>query len=249
MASSVMLKSGCYDNVYQISGVIQQCITTCVVGGRVMTNSNKQYHVKKTIADFGACSLYPSAMHFMDGRLEDKPNVLNDKSYEFLKQQYGAFVIINIVKLSRHLDFPLTSRTNEESGVRDFANDMYNEIGYIDKVRLRDLITFQGAYFEIIGGYYYNDGRHNTIHHVIEDLYNLRLKLKQDKHPAQIVIKLLMNSMYGKTIIKPVETDTSVKDSREDFEKYSSYNYNYIDSVIGVNGKCYIKKGINSIVL
>ena len=38
MASSCMLKPGCYDNVYQISGVIQQFISRCVVGGRVMTN-------------------------------------------------------------------------------------------------------------------------------------------------------------------------------------------------------------------
>ena len=47
MASSFMLKSGCQDNVYQISGVIQQYITKCVVGGRVMTANNKEYHVKK----------------------------------------------------------------------------------------------------------------------------------------------------------------------------------------------------------
>ena len=80
------------------------------------------------------------------------------------------------------------------------------------------------------------------INHVIKDLYNLRLKLKQDKNPAQIVIKLLMNSMYGKTIIKPVETYTIVKDNRDAFEKYISYNYNYIDSVIEVNCKFYIKR-------
>ena len=49
MASPFMLKSCCYDNVYQISGVTQQFITKCVVGGRVMTNPNKQYHVKKKL--------------------------------------------------------------------------------------------------------------------------------------------------------------------------------------------------------
>ena len=75
--------------MYQISGVIQQFITKSVVGGRVMTNSNKQYHVKKKLAAVDASSLYPSAMHFMDGFLEDKPKVLYDKSYEFLKQQGG----------------------------------------------------------------------------------------------------------------------------------------------------------------
>ena len=49
MASSFMLKSGCYDNVYQVSGAIQQFISKCVAGGRVMTNSNKQSHVKEKI--------------------------------------------------------------------------------------------------------------------------------------------------------------------------------------------------------
>ena len=61
-ASSFMLTSGCY-NVYQVSGVIQQFISKCVVGGRVMTANNEQYHVKKKIADFDASALYPSAMH------------------------------------------------------------------------------------------------------------------------------------------------------------------------------------------
>ena len=55
-------------------------------------------------------------------------------------------------------------------------------------------------------------------------------------------IKLLMNSMYGKTIIKPVETDTIVKDNRNDFGKCISYIYSRIDSVIEVNGKLYIKR-------
>ena len=117
MASPFMLKLGCYDNVYQISGAIQQFISRCVVGGRVMTNSNKQHHVKRKIAYFGACSLYPRAMYFMDGLLEDKPKVLNDKSYAFLKQQDGYFVRTKIIKLNKHLVFPSTSKLNEDSGV------------------------------------------------------------------------------------------------------------------------------------
>ena len=36
---------------------MQQFVTKCVVGGRVMTNSNKQYHFKEKIADIDACSL------------------------------------------------------------------------------------------------------------------------------------------------------------------------------------------------
>ena len=217
MASSFMLKHGCYDNVYQTSGVIQQFISRCVVGGRVMTNSNKQYHVKRKMGDFDACSLYPSAMHFMDGLLEDKPKVLIYKSYGFLKQQDGYPVSTKIIKLSKHLGFPLASKLNEDSGVRDCINEMDNGIIYIDKVGLEELATYHEAGFETIGGYYYDQGRNNTINHVVEDFYNLRLKLKQD-NPAQVVIKLLMNSMSAKTIIKPVETDTVVKDNRDDLK-------------------------------
>ena len=138
MASPFMSKPGCYDNVYQISGATLQFITKCVVGGRVMTNPRKQHHVKKKIANFYVCSLNPSAMHFMDGLLEDKPNVLNARSYEFLKQQGVYFVRVKIIKANRHSDFPLTNRINEESGVIYFTNDMDNGIVYIGKVGLED---------------------------------------------------------------------------------------------------------------
>ena len=53
--------------------------------------------------------------------------------------------------------------------------------------------------------------------------------------------------MYGKTIIKPVETYTIVADNRDDYETYIPYNYNYIDSVIKVNGKLYNKEENNHI--
>ena len=91
LASSFMLKSGCCKDVYQVSGAIQQFISKYVVGGRVMTNSNKQYHVKKEFADFDACSSYPGAMFYMEGFLKGKPKVLSDKSYEFLKKARWIF--------------------------------------------------------------------------------------------------------------------------------------------------------------
>ena len=74
------------------------------------------------------------------------------------------------------------------------------ELFYIDKVGLEEIITHHEAEFEVIDGYYYDQGRNNTIIHVIGDLYNLRLKLKQHKNPAQIVIKLLMNSIVKRLL-------------------------------------------------
>ena len=103
VASTFMLKSGCYGNVYQISGVLQQLITKCVVGCRVMCNSNEQYRVKRKLADFDACSLCPQAMYKLDGLLEGKPKVLRNTSYEFLTQQDGYFIIIKIITLNKPL--------------------------------------------------------------------------------------------------------------------------------------------------
>ena len=145
------------------------------------------------------------------------------------------------IKLNKHLGFPLTSKINEETGARYFVNEMDNDIIYIDKVGFLVLVTFHEAELAIIDGYYYTDGRNGTINHVIGDLYNLKLKINNDDNPAQMVIKLLMNSMYGKTITKPIETDTVVKDNQKDFEKSMSYNYDYIESVLKVDDIYYIK--------
>ena len=41
------------------------------------------------LADFDACSLYSSAMHFMDGVLNGLPQVLNNTYDDFLKNQEG----------------------------------------------------------------------------------------------------------------------------------------------------------------
>ena len=53
---------------------------------------------------------------------------------------------------------------------------MENELIYIDKLGLEELVEYHIAEFEIIGGYYYDQ---DTINHVIEDLYNLRFKLEK----------------------------------------------------------------------
>ena len=102
----------------------------------------------------------------MERCLKGLPNVLRDTSYEFLKQQDGYFVRTKIIKLNKHLDFPLTSELNEDSGVRDYINEMDNGIIYIGKVGLEEIIEYHKAEFEIIDGYYYNEGRNNTINHV-----------------------------------------------------------------------------------
>ena len=58
LAHDYVLKEGCFDGVYALSGVPQHYMQKCIVGGRCMTNTNKMYHVVGKLADFDGISLY-----------------------------------------------------------------------------------------------------------------------------------------------------------------------------------------------
>ena len=146
-----------------------------------------------------------------------------------------------MLKLNKHRRFPLLSKFNED-GVRLFSNEMAGETVYIDKAGFEDLVVYQKADFEIVDGHYFDEGRNNKIDHVIQHLYDTRIRFKNEKNPAQVAIKLLMNSMYGKTILKPIETQTSIKDKVEAYDEYVSYNYNHIESITQVGDRYFIEK-------
>ena len=80
-----------------------------------------------------------------------------------------------------------------------FSNDVVGETVNIDKTALEDAITFQEIEFEILDGYYFNEGHNNTIKQTIRHLYSMRRDLKKTKNPAQLVRKEIMNNTYGKT--------------------------------------------------
>ena len=73
----------------------------------------------------------------------------------------------------------------------------------------------------------------------------MRKESKKTKNPAQVVIKEIMNSMYGKASLKQIETETVVK-AEQDFHKYACFNYNCIQSSIRVGDRYYIEKVKNS---
>ena len=72
---------------------------------------------------------------------------------------------------------------------------------------------------------------------MIGDLYIILFKLNNNKNPAQMIIELLMSSMYGKTSIKPVETYTIINYNKDYVEKHTSHTYNCVDSNLEVKGR------------
>ncbi len=227
LAHRYFVNEGCYDGVYQLSGVPQIFIQGSVVGGRTMVSENNKINIEERVNDFDAVSLYPSAMKRMDGFLKGKPKVIEDKTYEFISKQDGYFVDIIINSVGIHRKFPLMSYKNKE-GIRIFSNDMIGQTMRIDKYTLEDLIQFHDITFSIVRGYYFNEGYNKRINTVIEFLFNERALKKKEKNPIQEIYKLIMNSGYGKSIMKPVDSETIIFDDVKQFSVYLSRNYNWI---------------------
>jgi hypothetical protein len=94
----------------------------------------------------------------------------------------------------------------------------------VDKVTLEDLIKYQQIEFEVIEGYYFNEGRNYKINDIIKKLFNERKEQKKKGNKIQEVYKLLMNSCYGKTILKEQDTRVIYKDTEDDAIKYIMRN-------------------------
>jgi hypothetical protein len=127
-----------------------------------------------------------------------------------------------------------------ENGVRVFSNDMVGKILRVDRYTLEDYIKYHHITFDVIRGYYFDEGFNTTINDKIKYVFNKRLEEKKNKNPVELVYKLIMNSGYGKSIMKPVETESRFFDcykSSEKFEVFLSRNYNWITDYIRFGSK------------
>jgi len=223
-----LLKKECLKGVYALSGIPRLFIQKCVKGGRVMTRSNRKWLIDVKTEPQDACSLYPSAMAIMDGFLLGKPKVLQQDqlNLDFLNTTSGYFIEITNVKTNIDLAFPLQAEQDEQ-GILVYTNHFTKNL-FIDKIALEDFIKFQGATFDIVRGYYFDQGHNNTINTVIKDCYKDRLKYKKDKNPIETAIKLMLNSAYGKLLQKPIKSDLKIKNTEEQHKKFLNYQYDFI---------------------
>lgn len=228
LVHTFFINRGCYTGVKELSGVCRAFIQKCVVGGRVMLARNEKRVVEGKISDFDAVSLYPSAMARMGGYLKGVPKVISGhmKDYGVLRFMSGYFVKIRVTEVGIKRDFPLMSKVSD-SGVRVFSNEPCEL--YVDKFFLEDLIKFHEIKFEIIEGYYFDQGRNNKIEEVIKELFEERIKKKKVGNPIQEIFKLLMNSAYGKALLKPIEKKDVILNSEKKLNNYVKRNFTNIE--------------------
>jgi hypothetical protein len=210
LADNYYYDQGALDEVYQLTGIPQYFCQKAVVGGRCMTAWNKSYHVTKKTEDFDACSLYPSAMKWIPtGRAEIIPSTCSEKA---LKDYKYYIVEVKILKIPKRRPFPILSYVNSD-GSRCFSNDMVGMTIITDSVTLEDFREFQDGEYHVIKGYGWKQVS-TKIDQVTQTLYDLRKKYKADKnspmYQVQNLLKLIMNSSYGKNIMKMTDTKSKI---------------------------------------
>jgi hypothetical protein len=124
--------------------------------------------------------------------------------------------------------FPLIFK-KLDSGVKQYVNECVESF-YVDKRSLLDLEEFYDIEYKVKRGYYFDEGFNNKINEFIVKLFNLRLKYKTEHNPLENTIKLLLNSIYGKSILKNIATDNIVVPKNK-LDKYIVRYYNYIQSI------------------
>lgn len=252
LSMDYLILEGCFDDCFKLSGRPREFIQKSVVGGRTMCRDNKKWKVEGKITDMDCTSLYSSAMERMDGFLKGMPKVIEKENLnvDWLLGHYpqpkntksspnGFFVKVMAKNNAEKHGFPLLSNT-EEDGIRNFSNETKGNIYHLDKTSLEDAMIFQKLDFDIICGYYYDNGHNNKINSVIRHLFNTRVEAKKAENPIQEIYKLLMNASYGKALLKPIETDITIV-SNNKFNDYLSKKYNYIREITDLQ-KCKIVK-------
>jgi hypothetical protein len=253
LAHHYLKLQGCYEDVYSVGGVTRAYMQKAVVGGRTMISLNDQYQkvVKKcseAVYDFDAVSLYPSAMMRMSGSPKGPPKEMTESDLvaSALNKFDDYFVTIKITKVGKKSKLPCMSKLAED-GSRIWTNDMVGETTVVNKIMLEDYVKFHKIQYQVLAGIKFDEGFNDRLVETMKNMFELRLKLKKDKNPAEKVYKLIMNSAYGKTIEKAhnVMTRFVDKDKFKDFmvkksgsvkEVFEMDNHFRIKHEVGIKG-------------
>jgi hypothetical protein len=195
-----------------------------------MMNSNQKQKSNEAFVDFDAVSLYPSAMKRLYC-LEGVPKVLTPEmlSVTYLTRHLdsgisGFFVEVEILEIGKELEFPLIFEQTKD-GV-----NYVNKPGrmYVYHITFMDLIEFQNVKMKVIRGYYYDGKRDFAIRDEIQKIFEIRKRYKSEGNPLHGIYKLILNSIYGKTILRPIDTTTKLM-RNDAATKHINRYYNQIE--------------------
>lgn len=246
LADYYFIENGAYEDVYEIKGNLLNFVQQAAVGGRCCTKDNQKHIISEPIADVDVNSLYPSAMNRLGefhGLPSGKAKKIEDHQLNHLDQLKYYIVAIQITAINKYQQIPFIKYTNKNGGC-DFTNEVRPDMLVVDKITLEDYIKFHKIEYTVICGVYW-EGFNDKISTLIANIYNARVEAKREKNQLkQLSLKLLMNSAYGKCMLKPSKYAYSYT-KKDDIHKYIKKNFNEIVEMVEVGQQFRIKKYSN----
>jgi hypothetical protein len=215
LGNDILFTTHCFDNVYEFSGVISQFIHKCNPSPLQSLCYKKPLKLNDIdIVQIDKNSCYPDAYKSFDGIPSGKPIII-DEFDPYCEEYYYVHVVINWFDCKHKTDpFPL---------IHNCGNQFY------DKTYFQSILKHYNVGYQFINGYKFNE-MNKCISELTTTLYNKRLEYKKNKYISQLVIKRLLNSLWGKSIEKQGKT-YQVERNVNDIESFKRYNQHFIYSI------------------
>jgi len=254
LTNSYMGMNGAFDNVCMVSSNLREYISAAIYGGRV--NACIEFLkivINELNNDYDCTSLYPSAIRRMCLEM-GIPKGLAKKIINFNINEDYFIARFKITAINKKQQNPFIA-VKTDDGLK-YINEITEPIIVtIDKITLEDYINFHQIEYEFIDGVYWNEGFNKTMGDLIFELFTARVEYKQlmkklkdtsDEYSKcnilQEIIKLMMNSSYGKTIINKSDTKTYFiyntvegKENNQNIDSYVCNNFNTIKGYVQIN--------------
>lgn len=244
LTDKFMTLEGAYENIYEVKGNLRAYIAKAVYGGRVCVNNK---YIKKTInkkiSDYDGVSLYPSAINRLSREIGlpigKCKRLVNFEDWEKLTY---SILTVKILKVNKIQQMPFIAHKTDTSIL--YSNEPPKDDIIIDSITLQDYIKFHEIEYEIKDGVYWNEGGNKKMGDIIQSLFETRLKYKSSNEALANTIKLMLNSSYGKTIMKKTHVEKKIIKSnknvydensktwiKEENKLFDSYVYNNFNTI------------------
>jgi hypothetical protein len=221
------IEEGCYEDIYNVYGGLQTFIQKAAFGGRVATAYNTKHYHRGRVEDFDGVSLYPSAIYRLCQTMGLPKGQAKKLLFDPIDKDYSYYVVeIEILEHSKpqQIAFPCILT----KGKRTYTNKVKGERVIIDMITLQDWIEFCDLKYRFIRGVYWDEGYNNKLGNLVKTLFDERLKAKKENNNCkQTMLKLCLNSLYGKTLIKR-SSSKQVTVPKYKYEKYLVKNFDMI---------------------
>jgi hypothetical protein len=189
LGQGLLCHTGCFDGVVEIRGHPYEFIRKCLKNAIIQTPNDTPLRVEGQMLQIDRRGSYTAIYRDFLGIPKGRPFVIPDeKSWRDGKWHY-YYVCINITYLRLpDVGFPLPLELGKN---------------WVDKVFMEHVMKIQLVIsFTFVSGYGFRMGFNTKIRDVAVKLWDIREKLRAEGSPLQLILKRLLNTLWGKSIAK-----------------------------------------------